>query len=187
MTSLEESLDPELLAVVVLYFGGVHPLWRDDEWLCYNAETDGIVISGKPGAVEVFFTVYQGDRSGGPDVVCTDPADALRYVLFQSGMTLRERYLYGRLLVPFSPTLARPGFVITRGKGLRASLTVQDAEDLLTDRRLEFKFAGEATEATFYLEASFLDLQYSIRAPSGEPLFDDVRQVQATSLERARP
>jgi hypothetical protein len=184
ITSLEESLDPELLAVVVLYFGGVHPLWRDDEWLCYNAETDGIIISGKPGAVEVFFTVHQDNRSGGPDVICTDPADALRYVLFQSGMKLRQRYLYGRLLIPFSPSLARPGFVITRGKGLRASLTVQDAEGLPTDRRLEFSFAGEAT---FYLNASFLDLQYSIRAPSGEPLFQDVRQVKANSLDRTRP
>lgn len=187
MTSLEESLDPDLLAVVVLYFGGVDPLWRDDEWLCYNAETDGIIISGLPGAVEVFFTVHQGDRSGGPDVVCTDPADALRYVLFQSGMMLRQRYLYGRLLVPFSPSLARPGFVITPGKGRRATLTVQDAQGLPTERRLEFSFAGEATEATYYLNASFLDLQYSIRTPSGAPLFEDVRQVQATSLEQARP
>jgi hypothetical protein len=187
VTSLEESLDSELLAVAAMWFGGVDPVWRDGEWLCYNAETDGIIISGKPGAVEVFFTVHQGNRSGGPDVVCTDPADALRYVLFQSGMKLRQRYLYGRLLVPFSPSLARPGFDITRGKGLRATLTVQDAEGLPTGRRVEFSFAGEATEATFYLNASFLDLQYSIRAPSGEPLFVDVRQVQATSMERARP
>jgi hypothetical protein len=185
--SLEESLDPELLAVVVMWFGGVHPLWRDGEWLCYDAETDGIVISGEPGAVEVFFNIHQDNRDGGPDVICTDLEDALRYALFHSGVKLRERYRYGRLLVPFSPSLARSGFVITPGEGLGATLTVEDAEGLPTDRRLEFSSAGQATEATFYLNASFLDLQYSIRAPSGEPLFEDVRQVQATSVERVRP
>jgi hypothetical protein len=187
MTSLEESLDSELLAVATRWFGGVDPGWWDGEWLCYNAETDGIVISGEPGAVSVFFTIHQDDRSGGPDVVCTDPADALRYVLFRAGVKQRQRYLYGRLLVPFSPSLARPGFIITPRDWLGATLTVDDREGPESDRRLDFKFAGRATEATFYLNAGFQDLLDSIHTPSGEPLFGDVRQVQPTGVEYARP
>jgi hypothetical protein len=76
--------------------------------------------------------------------------------------------------------------VITPGKGRGATHSVQETGGSASDRRLELKPAGRATEATFYLNASFFSLQYSIRAPSGEPLFEDVRQVQATSLERAR-
>ncbi len=185
--SLEESFDPELLAVATMWFGGVRSAWRDGEWHCYDAETNGIVISGEPGAVEVHFNIHQDNRDSGPDVTCTDPEDALRYVLFHAGVKLRERYRYGRLLVPYSRSLARPGFVITSGEGRGATLTVHDADGSAADRRLSFASAGEATEATFYLNASFLDLQYSIRAPSGEPLFEGVRQVQPTSVEYARP
>ena len=47
MRSLEESLDPELLAVAAGWFGGVNPVWRDGEWLCYDAGTDGIVITNE--------------------------------------------------------------------------------------------------------------------------------------------
>ena len=118
-----------------MWFGGVGPVWRDGEWLCYDAETDGIVISGGPGAVEVFFDIHQDDRDGGPDVICTDPADALRYVLFHAGEKLRQRYLYGRLLVPHSRSLARPGFMITPGKGLGATLTVGDSRGSASERR----------------------------------------------------
>jgi hypothetical protein len=187
VTSLEEVFDPELLTVATRWFGGVDPGWWDGEWLCYDAETDGIVIAGEPGAVSVFFTIHQDNRDGGPDLVCTDPADALRYVLFQSGVKQRQRYLYGRLLVPFSPSLARPGFVITPNEGLGATLTVDDPDGPGSDQRLDFKLAGEATEATFYLKAGFQDILDSIHTPSGEPLFGDVRQVQPTDVEYARP
>ncbi|PPB47862.1 hypothetical protein C4K88_16665 [Arthrobacter pityocampae] len=187
VTSLEESLDPELLAVAARWFGGVNPVWRHGEWLCYDAKTDGIVISGEPGAVKVFFNIHQGDRDGGPDVVCTDPLDALRYVLFNAGVKQRQRYLYGRLLVPFSPSLARPGFLITPNRGLGATLTMEDAEGPASARRLEFRMGGEATEATFYLNAGLQEILDSIHTPSGEPLFGDVRQVQPTSVEYARP
>ncbi|WP_146065640.1 hypothetical protein [Arthrobacter pityocampae] len=180
-------MDPELLAVAARWFGGIHPVWRDGEWLCYDAKTDGIVISGAPGAVRVFFTIHQGDRDGGPDVICTEPEDALRYVLFRSGVKQRQRYLYGRLLVPFSPSLARPGFVITPNEGVGATLTMEDAEGRGSGRRLEFKLAGRATEATFYLNAGFQDIVDSIHTLSGEPLFGDVRQVQPTGVEHARP
>ncbi|PPB49532.1 hypothetical protein C4K88_07525 [Arthrobacter pityocampae] len=186
MTSLEASFDPELLAVAARWFGGVNPAWRNGEWLCYDAKTDGIVISGAPGAVSVFFNIHQGDRRR-PDVVCTDPLDALRYVLFRSGLKQRQRYLYGRLLVSFSPSLARPGFVITPNEGVGATLTMEDAEGRPSGRRVGFKLAGRATEATFYLNAGFQDILDSIHTLSGEPLFGDVRQVQPTGVENARP
>lgn len=118
MTSLEASFDPELLAVAAGWFGGVNPVWRDGEWLCYDAGTDGIVISGAPDAV---------------------------------------------------------------------SVTMEDAEGRGSGRRLEFKLAGQATEATFYLNAGFQDILDSIHTLSGEPLFGDVRQVQPTGVEHARP
>lgn len=187
MRTLRESIDPDVLAIVAEWFGGSAPAWQDDEWICYDAETDGILISGEPGDVSVFFTLHQGDRSGGPAVVCTDPADALRYALFTAGAKFRQRNLYGRLLVPFSPALARAGFAIAPLNGFGATLTVKDGEGPASERRLSFTMGGEATEATFYLNASLLDLMDSMRAPGGEPLFGDVRQVRATSLERARP
>lgn len=40
-------------------------MWRDREWLCYDADTDGIVISAESGAVSVFFDVHQGQREAG--------------------------------------------------------------------------------------------------------------------------
>jgi hypothetical protein len=58
------------------------------------------VITGEPHAVEVLFNDHQDNRHRGPDVICTDPEDALRFVLFNSGEKFRQRYLYGRLLVP---------------------------------------------------------------------------------------
>lgn len=185
--TLRESIDPEVLAIVAEWFGGSAPVWQDDEWACYDAETDGILITGEPGAVSVFFTLHQGDRGGGPDVVCTDPADALRYALFTAGVRFRQRHLYGRLLVPFSPALARAGFTAAPLNGFGATLTVDGGEDPASERRLSFRMRGEATEATFYLGAGFPDLMDSMRAPGGQPLFGDVRQVPATSLERARP
>lgn len=187
MTSLEQVLDPEYLTVAARWFGDADPVWRDGEWLCYDADTNGIVISGEPGEVSVFFDVHQGRREGGPDVVCTDPQDALRFVLFSSGVKLRQRYLYPRLLVPFSPSLARPGSTVTPRDGVGASVTVDRAEGSDSERRLEFKLAGRATEATFYLGADVEELVESIRAPDGSPLFSGVRRVQATSVERARP
>lgn len=187
MTTLQEAVDPEDLAVAARWFGGVDPVWRDGEWLCNDADTNGIVISAESGAVSVFFDVHQGKREAGPDVVCTAPQDALRFVLFRSGVKMRQRYLYPRLLVPFSPSLARPGFTVSPGDGVGASVTVDRAEGPETDRRLEFKLAGRATESTFYLGAAVEDLVESIRVPSGAPLFTDVQRVQATSPERARP
>lgn len=187
MKTLRESIDPEVLAIVAEWFGGSAPVWQDDEWICYDAETDGILITGEPGAVSVFFTLHQGDRSGGPDLVCTDPADALRYALFKAGVRFRQRHLYGRLLVPFSTALARAGFTMSPLNGFGAMLTVDDGDGSAPERRLSFTMGGEATEATFYLDASFPDLMDSMRAPGGQPLFGDVRQVPATSFERARP
>lgn len=187
LMSLQESLDPELLVVATRWFAGITAVWQDDEWWCQNADMNAILISGEPGAVSVYFTVHQDDRSGGPDVVCTDPQDALRYVLFQSGMGQRQRYLYGRMLVPFSRSLARPGFTITPDGGLGASLTVDEPEGSTSERRLDFRYAKRATEATFYLKATFQDILDSIRDPGGEPLFGDVRQVDPTGVEHARP
>lgn len=187
MTSLEESLDSEYLSVAASWFGGVDPVWRDGEWLCYDADTNGIVISGGQGKVSVFFDVHQGHREAGPDAVCTDPLDALRFVLFSSGVKLRQRYLYPRLLVPFSLSLARPGFSITARDGAGASVTVDRAEVSEAGRRLDFKVAGRATESTFYLGASVEDLVESIRSVGGDPLFTGVQRVQATSVERVRP
>lgn len=65
---------------------------------------------------------------------------------------------------------------------------MEDAEGPESGRRLEFKLARrEATEATFNLNASFQDLRDSIRTPSGELLFADVRQAQPTGVEHVRP
>lgn len=132
-------------------------------------------------------TRYDVPGRGHRDVVCTDPLDALRYVQFRSGVKQRQRYLYGRLLVPFSRSLAHPGFVITPNEGVGAMLTVVAPDGRGSGRRLDFKLAGRATEATFYLNASFEDILDSIHTPSGESLFGDVRQVQPTGVEHARP
>jgi hypothetical protein len=183
---MTRGLDHDFLELVAEWFGDPEPLWKDGRWLCYDADNYGIVIeTGRP-RIEVFFGIFQNNRSGnGPDFVCDAADDALKFLLYSAGTKWRQRRGMDRILVPYSRELARPGFSITptpEGVWGQVAWTSGGAEHAVTLAQ-----DGHAVEFTYYGAASLSEIRQSMESPDGAPLFAAVRKVPAASPEYGRP
>lgn len=109
---------------------------------------------------------------------------SLKCLLAATAPYFRHREGLDRLLIPYSPELAMPGYTI---HGWRPDAPEMEWPENGKYLWLRFGPRGKATEFTFYGRASFEEIISSFESPDGAPLFTDVRRVPASSSEHARP
>lgn len=183
---MNAGFDSEYLQLAAEWFGDPEPLWKNGRWLCYDQDSYGIVLEPRDGRIDVYFNIFQNNRSGnGPDFVCRRPDEALKFLLYSAGTKWRQRQGLDRLLVPYSPALARPGFTISpTAEGVMGQVAwTSDG----TAHSATLAMEGPAVEFTYYGAAPLAHIRESIEATDGSPLFGDVRKVPASSREYGRP
>lgn len=165
------------------WWGGRPGYWYEGNWRCEGSGGYDLLIEPGPDQITVWDGILQDNVEGvGPLVVCADADVALKCLLASVGPKFRNREGLDRLLIPYSPSLARPGFEIRDTYG-REVVWWANGES----HRLRFGPRGAATEFTFYGRAPFDEIIASFEAPDGAPLFTDVRKVPAGSSEHVRP
>ncbi|GAB3248891.1 hypothetical protein GCM10027562_07580 [Arthrobacter pigmenti] len=182
---MDWRFDEDVLATVSAWWGGRPGQWFRGNWHCEGSSGYDLLI--EPGADQI--TVWDGilqDNVDGvaPLVVCADADVALKCLLVSVGRRFRDREGLDRLLIPYSPDLAMPGFTIHPW-----APDTPEVEWWVDGHYywLRFGTGGKATEFTFYGRASLEEIISSFESPDGAPLFTDVRKVPASSSERARP
>lgn len=181
--SFRESVDEACLELVADWYGARTCFWHGTEWWCQDDDLSSIVVESTDDRILVFVGVLQDLKPEYPNFVCSRSDDALKYLLYHSGVRMRERHGLPRLLLPFSEPLINPGFAL----GVDDSWVSLEAERGGHERTLLFNFSGRAVEASFYLNGSLEELRSSLKSESGSPLFAEVEQSPADSPRRARP
>jgi hypothetical protein len=177
------QFDEDVLDTVAAWWGGRPGHWFKGNWRCEGSGGYDLLIEPGPDRITVWDGILQDNVEGvGPLVVCADADLALKCLLASTGPIFREREGLDRLLIPYSPDLARPEFEVLDRFGREVEWW-----DGGKYHSLRFGPRGAGTEFTFYGRASFDEIISSFESPDGAPLFTDVRKVPAGSSEHVRP
>lgn len=177
--------DESVLDTISVWWGGRPGHWSRGNWRCEGGDRYDLLIEPGADQITVWGGILQDNVEGaGPLVVCADADVALKCLLAFAGPKFRDRKHLDRLLIPYSPHLAKPGFVINAW-----SADAPEVEWWVDDQYCWLRFgpSGKATEFTFYGRGSFDEIISSFESPDGAPLFTDVRKVPASSSEHVRP
>lgn len=184
-TKVNWRFDPTVLDTVSAWWDGRPGRWFRGNWRCEGSGGYDLVIEPGADQITVWGGILQDNVEGAaPLVECADADVALKCLLAFTAPKFRDREHLDRLLIPYSPGLARSGFT------LHAWGPDTPEVEWWVDGQyywLRFGPSGKATEFTYYGRASLEEIVSSFESPDGAPLFTDVRKVPASSSEHVRP